>query len=222
MIKAVIFDMYETLVTLSEGLIYFGTQIADDAVIDKEIFLPQWRESETDRTIGKVTFEEVLAKILADNNRYSQELMSKIVEKRVRSKEEAFEHMHPEIIPMLEGLREKGILLGLISNCYSEESAVIKASVLYPYFDAPCLSYDEHLQKPDNAIFLRCLEKLNVRAEECLYVGDGGSNELSAAERVGMKAAQAAWYIKNIPEMLGQIDERFEQMASPLDILKYV
>lgn len=31
------------------------------------------------------------------------------------------------------------------------------------------------------AIFERCIEKLGVKADECLYVGDGGSYELEAA-----------------------------------------
>lgn len=39
--------------------------------------------------------------------------------------------------------------------------------------DAVCLSFDEGLQKPDPAIFNRCLEKLNVQAKYYLYVGDG-------------------------------------------------
>ena len=48
-------------------------------------------------------------------------------------------------------------------------------------FDAVCLSFDEGIQKPDPAIFERCIEKLGVEADACLYVGDGESNELEAA-----------------------------------------
>lgn len=93
-------------------------------------------------------------------------------------------------------MRERGIKIGLISNCFSEEAAVIKDSELFKYFDAICLSYDEGIQKPDLEIFNRCIEKLQVKAEECLYVGDGGSNELDAAATVGMKSVQATWYLK--------------------------
>ena len=56
-------------------------------------------------------------------------------------KEEAFEHLHIEIIPMLRALKKKGIMIGLINNCFSEESTVIKKSILYPFFDAVCLSF---------------------------------------------------------------------------------
>lgn len=173
MVKAVIFDMYETLVTLFESPLYFGTQMAFDAGVEEERFQEIWQTAEVDRTIGKITLEEILERILRTNDRYSETKMNLIVSKRIRSREEAFEHLHKDIIPMLRALKKKGILIGLISNCFSEEAMVIKKSVLYPYFDAVCLSFDEGLQKPNPAIFKMCLEKLNVQAEYCLYIGDG-------------------------------------------------
>lgn len=222
MIKAVIFDMYETLITLFESPLYFGSQMASDAGIEEGKFLEIWRASETDRTTGKLIFEEVVEKILRANGCYSEKKMEQIFSKRVQSKEEAFAHMHKDIVPMLKALKDRGILIGLISNCYSEETEVIKKSVLYPYFDAVCLSFDEGLQKPDPAIFIRCLEKLDVQAGNCLYVGDGGSNELEAAETVGMRAVQAAWYLKEgVCQPSGRKDE-FRQLETPLDILDII
>lgn len=38
MLKAVIFDMYETLITLYESPLYFGTQMALDTGIEEEKF----------------------------------------------------------------------------------------------------------------------------------------------------------------------------------------
>lgn len=57
MIKAIIFDMYETLITLYESPLYFGTQMALDAGIEKEKFQELWKSMEEDRTIGKITLE---------------------------------------------------------------------------------------------------------------------------------------------------------------------
>ena len=222
MVKAVIFDMYETLITLFECPFYFGTQMASDAGIEEEKFQEIWREAEADRTIGKITLEEVVEKILKTNDCYSETRMNLLVNKRVRNREEAFEHLHKDIIPMLSALKKKGVQIGLISNCFSEEAMVIKKSILYPYFDAACLSFDEGLQKPDSAIFKRCLEKLNVQAKDCLYVGDGGSNELKAAEMVGMKAMQAVWYLKENTIQPSKRKPEFRQLETPLDILNII
>ncbi len=40
------------------------------------------------------------------------------------------------------------------------------------------------------------MQKLSVRADECLYIGDGGSHELEAASALGMTALQAVWYLQ--------------------------
>ena len=127
--------------------------------------------------------------------------------------------MHPEIIPMMRTLKERGIKIGLISNCHSEESEVIKESVIYPYFDAVWLSYDEGLKKPDAEIFRRCLEKLSLNSEDCLYVGDGGSSELEAAKNIGMKPAQAVWYLKEgTMQPVGRLKE-FANLESPFEVV---
>lgn len=222
MAKAVIFDMYETLITLYESPLYFGTQMAFDAGIEEEKFQEIWRTTEVDRTIGEKTFEEVLERILKTNGCYSETKMNLIIKKRIRSKEESFEHLHKDIISMLRELKKKGILIGLISNCFSEEAMIIKKSVLYPYFDAVCLSFDERLRKPNPAIFEKCLEKLNVQAEDCLYIGDGGSYELETAERIGMKAVQAVWYLKENTSQPAKRKSEFKQLEAPLDILNII
>ncbi len=84
------------------------------------------------------------------------------------------------------------------------------------------LSFDEGMQKPNPAIFKRCLEKLDVKEDECLYVGDGGSNELEAAEALGMKAVQAVWYLKEGTTQPTQRKEEFEHAETLMDIIDFI
>lgn len=93
---------------------------------------------------------------------------------------------------------------------------------MYPFFDATCLSFDEGIQKTNPAIFKRCIEKLDVKVDECLYVGDGGSNELEAAEALGMKAVQAVWYLKEGTNQPVQRKAYFEHIETPLDIIDII
>ena len=220
LIKAVIFDMYETLITHYECPLYFSAEMAADAGIPEEKFRKSWRETETERTIGNLSLEEILERILRENNSYSEEKLKYIAAKRIYTKEETFRHLHKEIIPLLMSLKEENIQIGLISNCFSEEAKVIKKSILYPYFDVPLLSYDEGLQKPDLEIFQRCLERLQVLPQECLDVGDGGSFELEAAEKMGMKAVQATWYLRENFLQPSKRKPEFQQIERPLDLLK--
>jgi len=54
--------------------------------------------------------------------------------------------------------------------------------------DAPIFSSVAKMRKPDPGIYLLACERLAVMPQRCLFVGDGGSHELSGAEAVGMTA----------------------------------
>jgi putative hydrolase of the HAD superfamily len=212
--------MFETLITHYNSPLYFGAQMAEDAGIPEDKFQSLWRPTEEERTIGKLSLEEVLERILRENHCYSETLQKKIADKRIAAKEACFRHLHSEIIPMLSALKNEGLLIGLISNCFSEEAYVIRRSELFPYFDAVYLSYEQGIQKPEEKIFKRCMNCLSVRAEECIYVGDGGSYELQTARKLGMKAVQAAWYLQEGTTQPAKRMHDFLQMERPLDVLK--
>lgn len=222
MIKAVIFDMYETLITHYKSPLYFSEEMAQDAGITVDKFLPYWRQTEEDRWVGKLTFEDTITMILKRNNCYSDDVLQKIVRKRMETKEEGFRHLHPEIIPMLEKLKDKHIKIGLISNCFSEEVVAIRKSILFPYFDQVYLSYEQKIQKPDHEIYQRCMRDFKVSSDECLYVGDGGSFELEAATELGMHARQATWYFQEGLQYQSKRNPNFRQFDTPLDVLRDV
>lgn len=226
MIRAVIFDMYETLITHYNSPLYFSSEMAADAEIPLDRFQKIWRETDHARTVGEFTLEQVLERIFREYNSAldedSHRRIQKIVAKRTGVKEELFHHLHPEIIPMLEGLRAEGFMIGLISNCFSEEAQVIRESILFSYFDAVDLSYEQGVAKPDRKIYEKCVEMLSVEPEQCLYVGDGGSGELEAARDCGMHPVQAVWYLKEgTMQPVGRKAD-FVPMETPLEVLRYV
>lgn len=53
-------------------------------------------------------------------------------------------------------------------------------------------------------------------------MGDGGSNELEAAEAIGMKAVQAVWYLKEGTNQPAKRKADFEQIERPLDIISII
>lgn len=219
MIKAVIFDMFETLVTHFESPVYMAKQICADIGIAEPKFREIWDTTDKDRTLGKKTLEEVIEAVLRTNGCYSRKLFEMIIEKRKQSKIECFNHIHPAVIPMLRAIKEMNIKIGLITNCYFEERDAIRSSVLYDYFDAVCMSCELGLSKPDAAIFQKCTQVLEVKPNECLYIGDGGSFELETAQAMGMYAIQAAWYLKEGANQPAKRNNHFRQAESPLDII---
>ncbi len=222
MIKAVIFDMYETLITLWYSNPYMGKEMAEEAGIRESVFREIWDPSDNDRTLGLRRFENVLEDILKANNCYTEEIYNRLVNKRIRSKVESFNYLHKDVLPMLDELKTMGIKIGLVSNCYQEELEAIKDSALYPFFDVACMSCEVRLKKPDERIFKMCVEKLGVCPKECLYCGDGGSNELEVAKSLGMHTVQALWYLREgSGQPVGRMPE-YKGAENPLDLIKIV
>ena len=219
--KAVIFDMYETLITEYRGLKYFSHMMAEDLGVDKIVFAKIWEASEKDRSIGKITFEDIIRTIMNVTNCHDEEAYNLVVKKRYDTKKSCFEHLHKDMIKLLQKLKDNNIKIGLISNCFSEEVIVIRESCLYKYFDAPILSYEKKLYKPDPEIYKEALKELNVLPQECLYVGDGGHNELEGARDIGMTSLQAGWYLKDFCKQDYKING-FPCLNNPLEVINYV
>ena len=216
--KAVIFDMFETLVTLHSVPRYFGRNIAADLGADIDEFYPLWHETEEARSKGKMDFEESLYWI-GERTRYAHpERIPEAVEKRHVFKSESLQKVEYRIVSLLRELKVRGYKVALISNCFLEEAEAIRASVLASCFDVMMLSCEQGVQKPEHEIFERCLSELSVASEDCLYVGDGGSFELETARAFGMQTLQAGWFVKNEQEDWKK--EGFASATDPGEVLR--
>ena len=224
MIKAVIFDMFETLVTLFEGRTYFGENIASDVGADPVLFRKEWHSIEDDRSIGKYTIEEGLKIVLERLGLYSEEKVNEAARKRREALSDTFSAIPDESINLLKKLKANGIKIGLITNTFSDERDFIKASPLFPYFDVALISYEQGICKPDPEMFERMTKRLGVTAEECLYVGDGGSRELYAAKEAGMHPLQCTWFHDRAfkPHIPCEILDEFEHADHPYDVLDHL
>ena len=224
MIEAVIFDMFETLVTLFTGRTYFSEHIAADLNQPIEAFRKCWHETEKDRTLGKYSMEEGLALTLKNLGVYSAANVELICRKRREALGDTFKAIPPESLWLLQTLRVKGLKTGLITNTFSDERDMILSSPLYPLFDAAMISYEQGISKPDPEIYRRAMQALKVTPEECLYVGDGGSHELQAARSLGMQAIQCTWFrdLAYEPHIPSPIYEDFPHAATRQDIIKFI
>lgn len=222
MIRAVIFDMYETLATLMTGPQCFSRDMAALAGMDVTAFRAAWRQTEDDRMLGRLIFEEAVRSSLTACGAWSQTAHEAILRQRHASREVCPQRLHPQILPMLDALKKSGVKIGLITNCQSEEVSAIRRSVLWPYFDAPVMSFEAGMMKPDPEIFRMCARELGVPVQECLYVGDGGSHELEAAQGLGMRALQAVWYLREgTIQPCGRLSD-FAHADEPMDVLQHI
>ena len=94
----------------------------------------------------------------------------------------------PDCVATLKELLSMGHSIGLITDCSWETALLWPEMPLHHYFDTTTFSCAVGMRKPDPRIYAITCDQLGLAPERCLYVGDGNSNELAGAERVGMTA----------------------------------
>ncbi|UCB43124.1 MAG: HAD family hydrolase [Dehalococcoidales bacterium] len=94
--------------------------------------------------------------------------------------------LRQDAVKVLSHLKTEGYKTGLISDCSYETTVVWEDLPLAPLIDVAVFSCLVGIKKPDARIYHLATEQLEVRPEDCLYVGDGSSQELTGATRVGM------------------------------------
>lgn len=100
--------------------------------------------------------------------------------------------LRPDAVSTLATLRHRGLRTGVISDCTHELPAFLPDLAIAPLLDVRIFSVQVGRCKPDPALYLTACRRLGLAPEDCLYVGDGGSQELTGAERAGMSAARLA------------------------------
>lgn len=221
-IRAVFFDLFETLITeFADGKRKVPRSNINGAAffqIPAEQFEQAWKERLRRRMTGQFPdYPSVLRDIASAAGRtIDEERIEALYQERLNSKAIVFEDIDENVIHMLKQLRQKGIRLGLISNCAEEEVRAWPACRLAPYFDAVILSCEVGVAKPDEEIYKLACQRLNVTPQESLFVGDGGSNELDGASRAGMAALHAAWFV---PPWISEKFAQYPKLTAPADIL---
>jgi HAD superfamily hydrolase (TIGR01662 family) len=108
------------------------------------------------------------------------------VELTARWQQHANFELYEDTLPILRGLRARGIRVGLVSNSARDvrEFAVHHALEI----DAGISSFHHGKTKPHASIFRAVLELLEVEPEDALMVGDSVDDDVEGARAIGMHA----------------------------------
>src|SRR6185503_795176 len=100
------------------------------------------------------------------------------------------------ILESLDRLRAAGVRTALVSDAGADDVESWESSPLRSRLDATVFSYQLGIRKPDARIYAHALNAVGVRADEALFVGDGGSDEHRGARAVGIAPILVTRHVK--------------------------
>ncbi len=220
MIKAVTFDFDNTLGDRDEyayralmRILDENTDIKDPAL--REAIIQDCMIWDMQGTFSKYFMEENLKKKYGITLKYEDFVPTWLL----YHSSEAL--LYPDSLETLKTLKERGYLLGLISDGNAEpQRRKIQRTNIEDLFDVIVIGGECGYSKPAREAFELCLKQLGVRAEEAVHVGDIWSKDVYGALQAGMKAvwmtpdAKKRHRYTDVPE-ISQISELLD-----LDLLK--
>lgn len=193
-IKAVLFDLDETLLDRTNSLIKFVTwQASQQLNLDLQTashFVQRFLVLDNH---GKLWKDKVYQQLITefDLNGFSfNKLLATYEQEFCR-----FVQPKAGAIEIIGFLKQKRLKLGLISNGKSPfQERNFQALNIADAFDSIVVSEQVGLRKPDSAIFHLALKQLKVSPEQALFVGDDPVADIQGANHAGIKAV---FYNKN-------------------------
>jgi len=108
--------------------------------------------------------------------------------------------LRTEAVSVLRDLSRRGIPAVVVSDCWYELPNFFPDLPIAPLLAGTVFSIDVGQCKPHPAMYLEACRRLRADPDECLYIGDGGSRELTGARDVGMLAVRLA-----APDLAGHL-----------------
>ncbi len=113
----------------------------------------------------------------------------------------------PEVVARIYQLKERGFLLGLLTNNIAEAWPTVNDGLpIDDLFDVVINSAFVGMRKPEHRIYVHALEKLGVRAEHAVFLDDNSVN-LEAARACGLNVVEVKQPVAALEKLEAVIKE---------------
>jgi putative hydrolase of the HAD superfamily len=200
-IKAIFFDLYNTLVTYeppreeieARVLKDFGIEVspeallrpmltADDFIYQEHARLPLSKRSKEETTALYIQYHGMI--LQEAGLEASKELITGILGKWMSFDLKMV--LFDDVVPALTQLKERGLILGLISNVDRDIAPLYQGLGLSTWLQVMVTSQEVGFNKPHPQIFLAALKQAGVKPSEAIYVGDQYQIDAVGAKKAGM------------------------------------
>ena len=197
---ALFFDLFFTLVSPSY-------KESDNEYDLLNISVEEWEaiaedsESYIQRATGVVNDEmQIIDEIITKGNfKVNAYVKNEILNRRIERMRSALVNVDATILETLVKLKNVGQKLCVVSNCDVIDVKHWKESPLSSVFDEIIFSCNVGYVKPNPKIYEIALSQMTSIPQKSYFIGDGGSDELQGAKKVGMTTVLTEYLAKSEP-----------------------
>lgn len=188
--KVLIFDLFHTLSSMHHSDVP-GLYSHEVIGITYEEWLEALFSDSERRARGIIKEPNAIIRDITDKleMNISDETIEKLARIRYERFDLALKNILPHTVETLKELKKRGKTLILLSNADVCEIRGWKDSPASLYFDHSIFSCHVGLVKPEPEIYEHAVKLSGASKDECLFIGDGGSDELKGAKDFGMQPA---------------------------------
>ena len=200
MIRAVLFDLDNTLTDFMH-MKRISCDAALTAMLDAGLEIDKAKaENLLFEMYGEygIEYQRIFQKFLERvNGKVDYRILASAITAYRRSQAGILEP-YPRVRTTLIKLKEQGIKLAIVSDAPRMRAWLrITEMNLAEFFDFVVALDDTGKLKPHAAPFTAALEKLAMKPEEILFVGDNPERDIAGAKKFGMKTALAKYGLQN-------------------------
>ncbi len=199
MIKAIFFDFDGVLTLLPNGRTPIMQNLAEKTGVSLENVEACYFPFNKDLKLGNIMHEDIWEKFCACIGTSSD----------ISILEYVFRHvpLNQDMISLLRQLKERGFILGIISNNFQERLAsILDEFNLHTLFTVTLTSSEIGSMKDEPEIFEQAMALAGVWPEESVYI-DNSHENLVVPEEMGMKTFYFDFEKKDIAGLVSQLRE---------------
>jgi len=229
-IKAVFFDWFNTLACYDPPREELHSQVLSDFDIDIEPLklmpgilaadkyffaevsrMPMVKRTPEEQAKAHMRYAEIMLNEAGIQT--NQEQLLQIIKKWPQVFNKTRFVLFDDVLASMETLKQRGLVLGVITNATKKAVSAYRDLGLEPYLDIVVTSEEAKTDKPDPAIFLLALEKADVSPASSIYVGDQYDVDVAGARGADIAPVMIDRYdlyldindcprIKTMPELM--------------------
>lgn len=220
-IKVVFLDLFFTLITPRYNVLRNENDVLGITQDEWEKYAEDYELYEIRATGKELIPEKIIESILEKMKICVTDSEKKeILSLRKERFKNALMDVDLKILDALLDLKKKGKKICLISNADIIDVMDWDKSPLYNLFDDAIFSYTTGYIKPQKEIYEIALKRMKVKPEECIFIGDGGSDELQGARHAGIKTVLTGYLLKRDAKQLNILKEYADFYINDFDELK--